>query len=301
MNKKSVSTKNFIFLPLVLITVCLLLNLTAVFKPDRPIRIGFHDAVAVATGANQELNPANQLPLKPPKHGGIYVVAHRGAHDGIPENSLPAYQKAIDLGVDFVEIDLRTTKDGKFVSIHNETIDAYVAGATGKVEDYTLAELRTFDIGSPIDPKWQGTRIPTFQEILSLCQGKCGIYLDLKDAPVAPLVLLVKAYAMEHDVLWYADPDEIEQLLQLCPECIAMPDPGPEKNLPALIARLNPRVIAAVWRHYSKNFVATCHAASAIVIVDESDSTCWHQAIEWGSDGIQTDHPEQLIEFLENR
>ncbi len=40
------------------------------------------------------------LPLNPPRHGGIYVIAHRGAHNGIPENSLPAYQKAIDLGAD---------------------------------------------------------------------------------------------------------------------------------------------------------------------------------------------------------
>ncbi|MFP6616763.1 MAG: glycerophosphodiester phosphodiesterase [Candidatus Hydrogenedentota bacterium] len=48
----------------------------------------------------------------PPRNGGIYVIAHRGAHQGIPENTLEAYQKAIDLGCDFVEIDVRTTKDG---------------------------------------------------------------------------------------------------------------------------------------------------------------------------------------------
>jgi len=49
-------------------------------------------------------------------------------HNGIPENSLAAYQKAIDLGCDFVEIDVRTTKDGRFVSVHNSTIDSYVEG-----------------------------------------------------------------------------------------------------------------------------------------------------------------------------
>ena len=44
------------------------------------------------------------LPLNPPRHGGVYVIAHRGAHDdGIPENTLPAYKKAIELGADFVE------------------------------------------------------------------------------------------------------------------------------------------------------------------------------------------------------
>jgi glycerophosphoryl diester phosphodiesterase len=60
------------------------------------------------------------------RHGGVYVVAHRGAHNGIPENTLAAYEAAIEMGVDFVEVDLRTTKDGYIVSIHNKQIDSYV-------------------------------------------------------------------------------------------------------------------------------------------------------------------------------
>ena len=242
--------------------------------------------------------------LKPPKHGGVYVVAHRGAHIGIPENTLAAYQKAIDLGCDFVEIDVRTSKDGKFVSVHNSTIDAYVEGVTGKVKDFTLTELRALDIGSRMGPEWKGTQIPTFEEILDLCKGKCGIYLDLKDASLPPLVQLVKEKGMEHDVLWYGSFDYIEEFVKfqkLCPECIVMPDPGPERNLGTLVKRLNPRVIAAVWKHYSKSFVEKCHQAGAIVIVDEDEPYCWEDAIRWGTDGIQTDHPQRLIEYLNKR
>ena len=75
------------------------------------------------------------------KNGHTYVIAHRGVHRGIPENSLPAYQKAIDLGCDFIEIDVRSTKDGKIVSVHNSSIDAYVSGLSGKVKDFTLEEI----------------------------------------------------------------------------------------------------------------------------------------------------------------
>jgi len=241
------------------------------------------------------------LPLKPPKQGGIYVVAHRGAHEGIPENTLPAYQKAIDLGVDFVEIDVRTTQDGKLVSMHNSTIDAYVPGASGKVSDFTLAELRALDVGSRVGPEWAGAQIPTFEEILDLCQGRCGIYLDLKQAPVAPLVELIKARGMEHDVIWYADVDELEELKKLCPECIPMPDPGPETHLAALIQRLQPTVIASSWKHLSPNFVQACHDAGALVIVDEETPDCWQDMLTWGTDGIQTDHPAELIDLLKRR
>jgi glycerophosphoryl diester phosphodiesterase len=244
---------------------------------------------------------AAELPLKPPRHGGVYVVAHRGAHQGIPENSLAAYQKAIELGADFVEIDVRTTKDGKFVSIHNATIDAYVPGRSGGVKEMTLEELRALDIGKRLGPEWEGTRIPTFEEILDLCRGRIGIYLDLKEAPVAPLVEAIQARGMEHDVLWYASADELKEVKRLCPECMEMPDPGPERHLPKLLEDLKPRVVASVWRHFSKSFVDRCHAAGAIVIVDESDPSCWEQAIAWGSDGIQTDHPRYLIERLKQQ
>ena len=82
---------------------------------------------------------------KPPNNGDVYVVAHRGAHQGIPENSLPAYQKAIDLGADFVEIDVRTTKDGELVSIHNGTVDAYGEGFSGEVAEMTgFSSLTSF-------------------------------------------------------------------------------------------------------------------------------------------------------------
>ena len=243
----------------------------------------------------------NVIPIKPAKTGGVYVVAHRGAHQGIPENSLAAYKKAIDLGVDFVEVDIRTSKDGKFVSIHNSKIDSYVQGDSGAVEDFTLAELRALDIGKRIGPEWEGTRIPTFEEILDLCKGSCGIYLDLKNAPVEPLIKLIKERGMEKDVLWYADMNELQDVKEICPDCVIMPDPGPEKNLPDLVNSLKPKVVAAVWKYFSQSFVSTCHDAGAIVIVDDGGKGTWQNALAWDTDGIQTDYPEELIALLKAR
>jgi len=240
--------------------------------------------------------------LSPPKHGGVYVVAHRGAHIGIPENTLAAYEAAIAMGVDFVEVDLRTTQDGHIVSIHNKDIDSYVmSGEQGLVSKMTLEQLKQLDIGSRISPRWSNERIPTLEEILSLCKDRVGIYLDLKAASVDKLVNIVKKWDMTGQVLWYSDFDELERIGELCPECILMPDPGPEKNLPDVIKRFQSSVIAGVWRYYSRSFVETCHQAGTIVIVDESAPTCWDDAIAWNSDGIQTDYPAQLIAFLKLR
>lgn len=245
----------------------------------------------------------NTLQLPPPKHGNVYVVAHRGAHNGIPENSLPAYKKAIELGVDFIEVDIRVTKDGRIVSMHNNNVGLYARGVTGRVQDFTLTQLRELDIGSRTGPEWKETRIPTLEEILDLCKGKCGIYLDLKNAPVPQLVGLLKKYDMERHALWYSPFERFwvfNKLASRCPDCIPMPDPLPHWLLPLMLKTMNPQIVATVWDQFSKEFADKCHKANAIVIVDESDPSCWQQALAWGADGIQTDHPAELIAFLQS-
>lgn len=234
---------------------------------------------------------------------GVYVIAHRGAHNGIPENTLAAYQKAIDLGCDFVEIDVRTTKDGKFVSVHNSTIDEYVSGKKGKVSDFTFAELRAMDIGSRIGPQWKGTQIPTFEEILQLCKGKIGIYLDLKNAYVPDLVKIIKKYGMERDIVWYISASDLTQIMQVvdnCPDCIPMPDPGPEKNIQKIADKINLKAISTDMGELSKTFVETAHSHHAVVFTDEKAGTEaeWKQIIDWKTDGIQTNQPEKLIAYL---
>ncbi len=243
--------------------------------------------------------------FRKPKNG-IYIIAHRGAHQGIPENSLPAYQKAIDLGCDFVEIDIRTTRDGSFVSVHNSTIDNYVKRKTGNVKDLTLAELKALDIGEKLGEKWKGTQIPTLEEILKLCRGKIGIYLDLKDAPVPELMKIIRQYDMENDVVWYIPFSHITRLdntNNLFSNTWLMPDPQSESNLPTLFEKGKFKIIATDMDVLTPSFIATIHKNNAMVFVDEKEGNKaeWQKMIDWGTDGIQTDSPSELIEILKQR
>jgi len=248
-------------------------------------------------------NKHNIKPLTPPKHGGIYVVAHRGAHHEAPENSLAAYQKAIDMGVDFIEVDIRTTKDGVIVSCHNETIDAYADTMTGKVNDFTYDELMKVDIGIKKGVEWKGTRIPTFEEVLKIAKGKCGIYLDLKEAPVKELVALIKKYDLQHQTLWYSPSIRFwtfNELEKECADCIPMPDPVINSLLERTLNYMNPQVVANSYDTFNKDFAEKCHEKGVIVIIDEDNSYPeeWQKAIDLGVKGIQTDDPEKLIQFL---
>ncbi|MFC2123376.1 glycerophosphodiester phosphodiesterase [Bacteroidota bacterium] len=244
--------------------------------------------------------------LPPPKYSKIYVVSHRGAHDHIPENTLPAYQKAIDMGVDFVEVDIRTTKDGEIVSCHNSRIDAYTEGKTGNINDFTLNELKQIDIGKKSESGSENVQIPTLEEILQICQGKCGVYLDLKEAPVEKIVQLLKKYNMKSYSIWYSPTIRFRTFYKLkrhCPECIPMPDPVYTLLLPFTLAIMKPRIIATAWDSFSPDFAKSCQDAGALTIMDESNPSSeeWQKAIDWGVNGIQTDNPTGLIEFLKNK
>lgn len=244
-----------------------------------------------------------QSDLPAPKHGKTYVIAHRGVHSGIPENSLAAYQKAIDLGCDFIEIDLRTTKDGGIVSVHNSTVDAYVTNAKGLVKDFTLKEIRSLDIGEKVGPEWKGTQVPTFEEILQLSQGKIGIYLDLKDADPQVLIPMLRKYHMAERTVWYLGGDDVNVIKTIqteCPECLVMPDPGQETNIAQVVENFHPKVLATDMGELSSSFVAKVHKEQAMVFVDDKarDLNEWKKILSYGTDGIQTDNPEALIHYL---
>jgi glycerophosphoryl diester phosphodiesterase len=238
-----------------------------------------------------------------PVHG-TYVIAHRGAHRNLPENTLAAYQRAIDLGCDFVEIDTRTTSDGWIVSIHNASVDEYVKGASGKVSEMTFEQIRALDLGAGFGEQLKGTRIPAFEEILLLCRGKIGIYLDLKAASVTELVKIIKKHNMERSIIWYIPADrkgEISQLERECPDCIVTPDPGKEEDLDEVIKTIRPRIIATDMGVLTESFIRKCHEGNALVFCDEARGTTaeWSKMIDWKTDGIQTDDPEGLIKYLE--
>ncbi|WP_419211317.1 glycerophosphodiester phosphodiesterase [Maribacter sp. X9] len=239
--------------------------------------------------------------LVKPKNGNTYVIAHRGAHLSVPENTIAAYENAINMGCDFVEIDLRKTKDGHFVSVHNETVDAYFDHKSGRVGDFTLSELRDTPLGK--NSKGDNEYVPTFEEILRLCKGRIGIYLDLKEADIASQVQLIKKYGMEHDIIWYIYPDsekEIMTIQELCNACWIMPDPGPEKKLLHFLKKIQPKLIASDMSELTESFVATAHVNGSKVFVDDKkgNEEEWLQMISWGTDGIQTDQPGKLIELL---
>ena len=114
-------------------------------------------------------------------------IAHRGAKAYEPENTLQAFQKALDLNSDGIELDVHLSSDGHIIVIHDETIDRTTNGK-GLVSSFSLAELKSF----LIDGKHQ---IPTLIEVFDLVDKKCLINIELKGLGTAPKVVeLIEEY-----------------------------------------------------------------------------------------------------------
>lgn len=114
----------------------------------------------------------NSLALSSRSGNPPLIVAHRGLSSLAPENSLPALEMAAEYGYDGYEFDIHTTKDGEWVVIHDDTVDAMTDG-TGRVSEMTFEEIRALklDSGNGIE-KYTDLRVPTLSEALSVCKDK---------------------------------------------------------------------------------------------------------------------------------
>jgi hypothetical protein len=158
----------------------------------------------------------------------VYIVAHRGntlaaIEQMVPENSLECFEIAIQSGiVDMIEIDVRPTKDGELVIMHDETIDRTTNGK-GKVSSYTYQELLKFDMKR--DKVSPGVKIPTLKQTFELCKGRIFLNLDIhgKSVPIGQLADLIQECGMMDQVMIYSTQAELVEYPTIDPNFIIHP------------------------------------------------------------------------------
>ena len=147
----------------------------------------------------------------------IFNIGHRGAKGHEPENTLPSFQKALDLNVDGIELDVHVCKTGELIVIHDFTVDRTTNGS-GAVSELSLSEIKSLRINDEIE-------IPTLEEVLDLVGKKCFINIELKGRHTAKAVSnLIEKYILENDysyedfVVSSFQREELEMLFTINPK-----------------------------------------------------------------------------------
>lgn len=129
------------------------------------------------------------------------TIAHRGASSIAPENTIAAFTKAIDLGVGYIEVDVRFSKDDSVMVIHDETLDRTTSGS-GKVNNFSYGQLKGLSAGYPkkFGTDFTNEKIPTLFEVLTFAKGKTKVCIDIKNSPENPIIELIEKMDMKDQV-----------------------------------------------------------------------------------------------------
>lgn len=241
----------------------------------------------------------------PQKKHPFIVIAHRGDHTNAPENTLQAYRNAIKIDADYIEIDLRMTKDSQLIIMHDENLKR-MTGLDRKVSELTWKEISMLEIKNKEHPEWGKHRVPLFSEVLNLSRRKINIYLDFKNAPVDKTYRALLQAKMVKNVLVYINTlQQYEQWKQLAPEVplmLSLPSGiKSDVQLKEFIEKFKPAFLDGGYESYTSDLLKIARNLGVIVwpdIQSLNEENNWGKAIDIGFDGLQTDHPKAMIDFL---
>lgn len=239
----------------------------------------------------------------------VMVTAHRGAHGAAPENSVAAIERAIGLGADIVEIDVRLTRDGVPVLMHDETVDRTTdgTGAVSAMGFEEVARLALRDRAGASTPH----RVPTLREALEAARGRILVDLDLKTRDVEPIASrVVEADAAAGVLFFHGDFDQLDRFRAIRADFAVLPRANSTERTEAAAARFAPEVIHIDPGSNSAATGAAARAADArlwINALGEGDELIRRgeaaDAVEpllaHGANIIQTDEPAALIAYLQ--
>jgi glycerophosphoryl diester phosphodiesterase len=252
------------------------------------------------------------------------VIAHQGG-DGIwPGDTMYAFEKAVDIGADVLEMDAHITKDGHIVLMHDETVDDTTDG-TGLIEAITLEELKQLDAaydwsddgGQAFPYRGLGIQVPTLDELFQkFPHMRYVIEIKLTENPIdQALCDLIREYNMQDKVMVASFHDEaMQNFRKTCPEVATSASRGEVTSLVLLGKILLSGFVVQQYQSVqppfdpqeslnipimTERFIREAHAKNiAVEPWTVNDPELMKQYIEWGVDGIITDRPDLMVEIL---
>ncbi len=239
------------------------------------------------------------------------VCAHRGRSGVAPENTMAAFEAAIEVGADFLELDVRRTADGEIVCIHDAKVDRTADGA-GAVAEMTLDAIRALDAGSWKDAEYAGERIPILSEVLARIAPRLVVDIEIKDRGIADQVVEIirAADAVRRVTVVSFEPGDLRAAKDAEPGlACGLITMGPAAETPeemgALISSVlecGANFVSCVHQKTTEALVRECRLAGLAIMAwtgDEPEDI--RRMIDLQVDAVVSNYPERALSLVEER
>jgi glycerophosphoryl diester phosphodiesterase len=232
----------------------------------------------------------------------ITIVNHRGANRLAPENTFAAAKKSIEAGSDYVEVDVRRSKDGVYYNFHDGTLSRTTNG-TGWFSATDSQVIDTLDAGAWFGHEYKGEKVPKMVDFLTWIRGKAKVYFDMKDVDLEDFIPLVYELGMENDCFfWFSDWQVARDFRVKYPDLALKVNASSIAALDTLVEIYKPQIVECAVDHLSKEFIDACHAKGLKVMpwIPGNDIEAYRIAMSKNIDLVNLDNPDIFSNMLEN-
>jgi glycerophosphoryl diester phosphodiesterase len=234
------------------------------------------------------------------------ISAHRGASAIAPENSLLAFSRAIELGADFIEIDVRTTADGVQVIMHDGSLKR-TTGLDAKVENTTLATIKELSVRDRFGKVYEDQKVPTLEEVCVLVRNEnkkriqpVKLYVDCKAIDPGEVIQELNQYSLLDSAVFYGDLKTLSEIKKFYEKARLMPAYPCKEKAESMILKIGPFAVDISFNKLDEATVLYCHSKGIKVFSDllgEDDTGfAYKKAVQLGVDLIQTDDVSGVLQ-----
>jgi glycerophosphoryl diester phosphodiesterase len=230
----------------------------------------------------------------------IEIVCHKGANEYAPENSYAAAQRCIDWGIDYVEIDVRTSKDGIFYLLHDPTVDRTTNGQ-GPIAALTAAEIDQLDAGSWFHPQFKEERVPRLDQFLRWIKGKAKLFLDVKAADPQALIALIEEVGMAEDCFFWSGSDPwMQRFRTLAPHLALKVNVSTVEEVVRAHELFQAKIVEVGLEQMSDPLQRACQIRGIKVMIyhQQKDVAAFRSVLDWKVEMINLNHGDLFLEVL---
>jgi glycerophosphoryl diester phosphodiesterase len=228
----------------------------------------------------------------------VEVVCHRGANAVAPENTRAAAERCIAWGAHYVEVDVRTSKDGVLYNLHDSTVNRTTNGS-GRLRDLLGEEIDCLDAGSWFSPEFAGEKLPLLEALLEAIRGRAGVFFDVKDADIHEVVAMVRRVGLEQDCFFWFDTEvKTREFRDLNTGFALKINAATVEEIAIAASEYHAKIIEVGLDTISEDMVIACRERDLklMVLQMENDPVAFRSIIEWRADMVNLNHADTFFQ-----